>query len=219
MRMTFKAQWLKEWTLTDDRLIYGDEVIKLNEITHVSTFAKASRMTNGVITVRVGAKDYTLAYPFKQKAEGEQAAEYLMQHYKDPGKQEFRMRCNVCGKLFCFTMNDMRQNIANLENAKKYAARSAFCAISGAELSRHANMSASDRYIDRIVDYSRCPNCNSTDTILIEEINTNIATPALAPASPLASVADEIKQLKELLDLGILTQEEFDAKKKQLLDL
>lgn len=30
---------------------------------------------------------------------------------------------------------------------------------------------------------------------------------------------EELKQLKELLDLGALTQEEFDAKKKQLLDL
>lgn len=33
------------------------------------------------------------------------------------------------------------------------------------------------------------------------------------------SVADEIKKFKELLDNGIMTQEEFDAKKKQLLGL
>lgn len=33
------------------------------------------------------------------------------------------------------------------------------------------------------------------------------------------SGADEIKKLKELLDSGIITQEEFDAKKKQLLGL
>lgn len=33
------------------------------------------------------------------------------------------------------------------------------------------------------------------------------------------SVADEIKKFKDLLDSGILTQEEFDAKKKQLLGL
>ena len=30
---------------------------------------------------------------------------------------------------------------------------------------------------------------------------------------------DELKKLKELLDAGIITQEEFDAKKKKLLDL
>ena len=33
------------------------------------------------------------------------------------------------------------------------------------------------------------------------------------------SSADELKKFKELLDMGIITQEEFDAKKKQLLDL
>lgn len=33
------------------------------------------------------------------------------------------------------------------------------------------------------------------------------------------SVVEELKQLKELLDLGIITQDEFDAKKRQLLKL
>ena len=33
------------------------------------------------------------------------------------------------------------------------------------------------------------------------------------------STAEELKKMKELLDMGIITQEEFDAKKKQLLGL
>ena len=33
------------------------------------------------------------------------------------------------------------------------------------------------------------------------------------------SVADELKKFKDLLDMGVITQEEFDAKKKQLLVL
>ncbi len=33
------------------------------------------------------------------------------------------------------------------------------------------------------------------------------------------SAADEIKKFKELLDMGIITQEEFDAKKKELLGI
>ncbi len=33
------------------------------------------------------------------------------------------------------------------------------------------------------------------------------------------SSADELKKFKELLDMGIITQEEFDAKKKELLGL
>ena len=36
---------------------------------------------------------------------------------------------------------------------------------------------------------------------------------------PVGSNADELKKYKELLDSGVITQEEFDAKKKQLLGL
>ena len=47
-----------------------------------------------------------------------------------------------------------------------------------------------------------------------------VQQPASQPAAPAAmSVTDELKKFKELLDMGILTQEEFDAKKKQLLGL
>lgn len=45
-----------------------------------------------------------------------------------------------------------------------------------------------------------------------------VATGA-APSPSVGNVADEIKQLKELLDLGAITQEDYDAKKKQLLGL
>ena len=38
-------------------------------------------------------------------------------------------------------------------------------------------------------------------------------------APDIVDAAEEIRKYKQLLDEGILTQEEFDAKKKQLLDL
>jgi len=48
--------------------------------------------------------------------------------------------------------------------------------------------------------------------------DNNVAT---IPSTPIASKsgAEELKKYKELLDTGVITQEEFDAKKKQLLDL
>lgn len=45
--------------------------------------------------------------------------------------------------------------------------------------------------------------------------NKNSTPQVIQQASP----ADEIKKYKELLDAGVITQEEFDAKKKQLLGL
>lgn len=43
------------------------------------------------------------------------------------------------------------------------------------------------------------------------------SSPATVPKSD--SAADEIKKYKELLDLGAITQDEYDAKKKQLLGI
>ena len=49
------------------------------------------------------------------------------------------------------------------------------------------------------------------------------AEPAPAPAEPAPAPAaipvEQLKALKELLDAGILTQDEFDRKKKELLGL
>lgn len=47
--------------------------------------------------------------------------------------------------------------------------------------------------------------------------NSAAAPPESSPSTP--SPADEIRKYKELLDLGAITQEEYDAKKKQLLNL
>ena len=57
------------------------------------------------------------------------------------------------------------------------------------------------------------PNCK----VIYENDNHSLAQEA-APAQPV-STADELKKFKELLDMGAITQEEFDAKKKQLLGL
>ena len=38
-------------------------------------------------------------------------------------------------------------------------------------------------------------------------------------SAPVTDEADQLKKYKDLLDAGAITQEEFDAKKKQLLGL
>ncbi len=50
-----------------------------------------------------------------------------------------------------------------------------------------------------------------------KEHESHAATNAAAPAA--LSPADELKKFKELLDMDVITQEEFDTKKKQLLGL
>lgn len=61
-----------------------------------------------------------------------------------------------------------------------------------------------------------------TETVAIEptKVKENNEQPVSATqSSPAADPLDEIKKLKGLLDIGAITQEEFDIKKKQLLDL
>ena len=61
-------------------------------------------------------------------------------------------------------------------------------------------------------------------SVVKENLNTllsaaNMPVISEAPKQSGMSTADEIREYKALLDEGIITQEEFDAKKKQLLGL
>ena len=51
-----------------------------------------------------------------------------------------------------------------------------------------------------------------------QDIKKKNTTEQTIISTPLSN-AEELKKYKDLLDAGIITQEEFDAKKKQLLGL
>lgn len=55
--------------------------------------------------------------------------------------------------------------------------------------------------------------------LLIPNKNAPAQPVPAPPRSPPVGAADEIGKFKELLDCGVITQEEFDQKKKQLLGL
>ena len=65
----------------------------------------------------------------------------------------------------------------------------------------------------------KCPKCNSADVISITEEEVENLSKTQDTKQTNISQADELKKFKELLDNGVITQEEFDAKKKQLLGL
>jgi len=54
---------------------------------------------------------------------------------------------------------------------------------------------------------------------LIEKKIVEASTPSHTTIVSEKSVAEQIKEFKELFDLGIITEEEFNLKKKQLLNL
>lgn len=59
---------------------------------------------------------------------------------------------------------------------------------------------------------------NNEGDVIASAFDAPAQQPAPAPA-PQVDVAEEIKKFKDLLDMGAITQEEFDAKKKELLHL
>ena len=58
----------------------------------------------------------------------------------------------------------------------------------------------------------------SVSELLISRQGKQAETTVIKQEIP-QSNADELKKYKELLDSGVISQEEFDAKKKQLLGL
>ncbi len=55
--------------------------------------------------------------------------------------------------------------------------------------------------------------------VAISELLINLQKTEDRTVEVKSSNADELKKYKELLDDGVITQDEFDAKKKQLLGL
>ena len=140
----------------------------------------------------------------------------------EKGDIEIRKKCRSCGHIMCY-------NAVDLDNNKKLMANARFQAIGSMSNALSGNYAASAIYnqsaqngMNQIKDFSRCPSCGSIDLVEIskEELQAaNNMNAAPAPVVQAPSAADEIRKFKELLDMGAITQEEFDAKKKQILGL
>ena len=136
---------------------------------------------------------------------------------------ETRMKCNVCGHIYCYTFEDLQRNEKLAKSAVADSLLGVGEALGGTRLGSQVATAKADAKMDKIVDYKKCPKCHSTDVKALskEEWETEKAKQGqiASTSAPTISAADEHKKFKELLDSGIITQEEFDAKKKQLLGL
>ena len=63
------------------------------------------------------------------------------------------------------------------------------------------------------------PERDVVNSIIADNVLQSLKSPKSAAVIQQSSAADELKKFKELLDMGVITQEEFDVKKKQLLGL
>lgn len=139
---------------------------------------------------------------------------------------ETRKKCNQCNHIFCFSPFDIAKNKSLAKQAKYSRMGQLGNAMGGTQLGAAMNQMNAANATSQIVDYNVCPACHSRNlTILSKEeyealnqANKAAAQTVTVNAAPVSN-AEELKKFKELLDLGVITQEEFDAKKKQLLGL
>ena len=143
---------------------------------------------------------------------------------KDPkasaAPEEFRIKCNTCGHLFCYTEDDIAMNkfyLRSAESDMKSARRNQLFVSS---ILAQGDRAAADRDLAQIKNFNRCPKCNSINLCKLSEAEFEKEKAVSSNATNTSvSSADELKKFKELLDSGVISQEEFDAKKKQLLGL
>ena len=137
--------------------------------------------------------------------------------FVDPSEIEIKKKCNVCGNVFCYNPVDLDKNRKKQSQAVFSALGSLGGAMSGHYAAAAVNQGNANQAMNAIVDYNKCPQCGSMDLKIISKEDLAMETNKTQPQPPQISVADELKKYKELLDMGVLTQEEFDAKKQELL--
>lgn len=77
---------------------------------------------------------------------------------------EYKKKCNVCGKIFCYTDEDLKKNAQNAGMGALTALGGLASALGGGTIFHtHHLQGQSDRFSDKIVDYDQCPYCHSRD--------------------------------------------------------
>lgn len=251
MNETFKGKGfgLKEWTVTDEYLIFKGENIpfeKLGFFNLVTT--PTTSLTNGIVQFSYNGKIFTLAFAYDQKARVHEVIEFVKGKIDEANGIEKNYKYLLTSKtgsklevydnyvmLYFMPVGSLMANIIRGGNTGgKRIDISDITSIqfkepSGAsvgfiQISYPGSIDRKDGVIGAV---------NDENTIIID--NNNLAKAKevvkyietkrenLKSSNPSfsqnISSADEIAKYKKLLDEGVITQEEFDAKKKQLLGL
>lgn len=82
---------------------------------------------------------------------------------------EYKMKCNVCGKVYCYTDEDLKNNKHNAAMSAISAVGS-LASVFGGTIFHTAHLSnQTDKYSDKVIDYSKCPYCNSRDIVSVSD--------------------------------------------------
>ena len=254
MNCRFKTALTREWCITDTGIVFKGENYNFSEITRVKLQNSTnSSLINGVINITVRGKDCLLVFPFKQKAEAEEALEIIKNNYANAAADKERAaneqvglmyhvegvrgrslkvyedRCiiNVKASLGSFITGNVTDGEKTIYYSDcvgvQFKEAGTLIGYLQFETASNTMNQNSDNFFNEntfTFDLSKISNEKMKDIRdyvqgqirNFKSGNRNVQVQAL-------SAADELKKYKDLLDSGIITQEEFDAKKKQLLGL
>ena len=217
------GKWgITEFAIMDNSIIYGKNEYNYSQLNLIQSLKEPTKFENGKAAAEVNGKPLTFVYSLKDKERFAAAMSYANEQIAAPNNKikEFRNKCNVCGNVYCYSQDDLDKNAAALMSSGWSALAGVTGALAGQYAASAVSTGNANASLNSMIDYTKCPNCNSKDIrALTEEEWEKEKTANSAPQASPVSSADEILKFKSLLDSGIITQEEFDAKKKQLLGL
>lgn len=83
---------------------------------------------------------------------------------------EYRRKCTVCGNVYCYTDSDIKNSNLNSINSTVSAIGAVASIMGGGNLLNAQVFNAqSERYGDKVVDFTECPHCHSRNTVELSE--------------------------------------------------
>lgn len=130
-------------------------------------------------------------------------------------KGEIRKQCNSCGAVYCFTAEDLKR----LARDARASVNASLLQVGGLMTGNYGAAIYGKQRDRKVVNLNRCPFCDSSNIVDWDPDAEPSQSIHDNETSAGVSAADEILKFKNLADQGIITMEEFEAKKKQLLGL
>ena len=238
----------KKFVITDDKLIYGKEEFSYGELSNIRMLVTPSPITNGVVQVVIGGRPKQLAYKFADRERAAQAfafangkinaAKGIVKNCKYELQAHTGTSLEVYDTYLVLHFMETGAIVANIaKGGTNGGKRINFADLTAIQFKEPAGMSVGfiqfafpgsvenkNGVFAAINDENSIPVSPQNLALAREivEFIENRRSELRAPQTTVvqqASAADELKKFKELLDSGIISQEEFDAKKKQLLGL
>ena len=239
----------KSWGVSDEGFTHGDKFYTFDSLKKVTpSRVPPSAFTNGVAAVESKDSKYmNCGYKKKDKERAEKAIEFLQEKvqsadlkarpdviYSLNGARGRHMDVyddRVCiiteitlGSLVSGNVTDGTKEIYYSDViAVQYKAPTVTLGYIQLETaSMTMNNRNSNFFNENTFTYNSGDLPNGLDEEVVKFLKDKVAdckAKKNAPTVVQSSAADELKKFKELLDMGAITQEEFAAKKKQLLGL